>query len=161
MGIWDILFLVAIIALVLGIAFYFLNKWASKKTSEQHDMVEQNKQTVSIYVIDKKKDKITNANLPKAMVDQVPRMGKLMKMPLVKVKVGPQIMTMVADKAVYDALPLKKTVSVEVAGAYIVGMKGMKTKREMAEVRKSRRKGAGGEEPQGLKDKLLARFKRT
>ena len=161
MGIWDILFLVAIIVLVLGLAFYFLNKWASKKTSEQHDMVEQNKQTVSIYVIDKKKDKITNANLPKAMIDQVPRMGKLMKMPLVKVKVGPQIMTMVCDKAVYDALPLRKTVSVEVAGAYIVGMKGMKTKREMAEVRKSRRKGTGVNEPQGLKDRLLSRFKKA
>ena len=159
MGIWDILFLVAIIVLVLGLAFYFLNKWASKKTSEQHDMVEQNKQTVSIYVIDKKKDKITNANLPKAMIDQVPRMGKLMKMPLVKVKVGPQIMTMVCDKAVYDALPLKKTVSVEVAGAYIVGMKGMKTKREMAELRKSRRKGSDGNEPQGFGGKLLSRFR--
>ena len=161
MGIWDILFLVAIIALVLGVAFYFLNKWASKKTSEQHDMVEQNKQTVSIYVIDKKKDKITNANLPKAMIDQVPRMGRIMKMPLVKVKVGPQIMTMVCDKAVFEALPLKKTVSVEVAGAYIVGMKGMKTKREMAEVRKSRRKGSVSDEPQGIGEKILSVFRRS
>ena len=161
MGIWDILFLIAIIVLVIGVALYFLNKWASKKTSEQHDMVEQNKQTVSIYVIDKKKDKITNANLPKAMLEQVPRMGRIMKMPLVKVKVGPQIMTMVCDKAVFDALPLRKTVSVEVAGAYIVGMKGMKTKLEMAEVRKSRRKGSGADEPQGIGGKILSVFRRN
>ena len=146
-GFWDIIFLVAIIAVVLGLAFYFLNKWATKKTAQQHEMVQQHKQTVSIYVIDKKKDKLTNANLPKAMVAQIPRMGKIMKMPLVKVKVGPQIMTMVCDKAVFEALPLKKTVTVEVAGAYIVGMKGMKTKREMAQMRQARKKGAGQESP--------------
>ena len=161
MGMWDIFFLIAIIVLVVGVVLYFLNKWASKKTSEQHDMVEQNKQTISIYVIDKKKDKITNANLPKAMLEQVPRMGRIMKMPLVKVKVGPQIMTMVCDKTVFDALPLKKTVSVEVAGAYIVGMKGMKTKMEMAEMRKSRRKGGGEEAPQGFGKKILSKFKKN
>ena len=159
--IWTIAAIVAILAIVAAAVFYFINKWASKKAAAQQDMVSQHKQTVSIYVIDKKKDKITNANLPKAMLEQVPRMGRIMKMPLVKVKVGQQIMTMVAEKAVFDALPLKKTVSVEVAGAYIVGMKGMKTKREMAEIRKSRRKGTGGEEPQGFRNKLLSRFKRT
>ena len=160
MGMWDILFLVAIIILVLGIAFYFLNKWASKKSSEQHNMVEAHKQTVSLYIIDKKKDKLTNANLPKAMVDQIPRMGKLMKMPLVKVKAGQQIMTMVCDKDVYDALPVKKTVSVEVAGAYIVGMKGMKTKLEMAAHRKLRRKGGESSDSASFLEKIKSRFKK-
>ena len=155
----NIALVVSIVVLVLGVAFYFLNRWASRKASEQHDMVEQHKQMVSLYVIDKKKDKLTNANLPKAMVAQIPRMGKLMKMPLVKVKVGAQIMTMVCDKAVYDALPLKKTVTVEVAGAYIVGMKGMKTKREMAEMRRARKKGATTEKPQGFIDKVKQRMK--
>ena len=160
MGMWDIIFLVTIIVLVLGIAIYFLNKWATRKSTEQFDMVEQNKQTVSLYIIDKKKDKLTNANLPKAMVAQIPRMGKLMKMPLVKVKAGQQIMTMVCDKDVYDALPVKKTVMVEVAGAYIVGMKGMKTKLEMAAHRKSRRKGAHADEPAGAKKKLFSLFRK-
>jgi len=143
--IWNILLVVSIIAIVVVGVLYFLNKWAGKRTVQQQDMIQQHKQTVSIYVIDKKKDKITNANFPKAMADQIPRSAKIMKMPLVKVKVGPQIMTMVCDAAVFNALPLKKTVTVEVAGAYIVGMKGMKTKMEMAEMRKARRKGGGGE----------------
>jgi len=132
---------VAILAVIGVTAFYFINKWAGKKAAAQQDMVAQHKQTVSIYVIDKKKDKITNAGFPKAVADQIPRMAKLMKTPLVKAKIGPQIMTLVCDAKVYDALPIKKTVSVELAGAYIVGMKGMKTKMEMAEMRKSRRKG--------------------
>jgi hypothetical protein len=131
---------VAILAIVVMAVFYFLNKWAGKKAAAQQDMVEQHKQTVSIYVIDKKKDKITNAGFPKAVQDQIPRMAKIMKTPLVKAKIGPQIMTLVCEAKVFDALPLKKTVSVEIAGAYIVGMKGMKTKMEMAEMRKARRK---------------------
>ena len=138
---WTVLMIVTIIAAVVVTVFYFLNKWAGKKAADQHDMVQQHKQSVSIYVIDKKKDKITNAGFPKAVADQIPRMAKLVKTPLVKAKVGPQIMTLVCDGAVFDALPLKKTVTVEIAGAYIVGMKGLKTKMEMAEIRKNRKKG--------------------
>jgi len=148
--------IVAIVAIVLVVAFYFLQKWSGKKAAEQQEMVTQHKQTISIYVIDKKKDKITNASFPKAIADQIPRRAKIFKTPLVKVKVGAQIMTMVCDQAVFDALPLKKTVSVEVAGAYIVGMKGMKTKREMQEMRNSRRKM--GEETE--KKSFFSRFKK-
>jgi len=148
---------VAILAVVVVAVFYFINKWAGKKAAAQQDMVAQHKQTVSIYVIDKKKDKITNAGFPKAVADQIPRMAKIMKTPLVKAKIGPQIMTFVCEAAVYDALPLKKTVTVEVAGAYIVGMKGMKTKMEMAELRNSRRKSdATGTESKGF----LSRFRK-
>ena len=162
MGIWDIVILVSVILVLLGVGIYFLNKWAGKRASQQQEMVEQHKQTMSIYVIDKKKDKITNANFPKAMADQIPRMGKLMKMPLVKAKIGPQIMTLVCEAAVFDALPVKKTVTVEMAGAYIVGMKGMKTKMEMAEMRKSRRKGSSdsSEAPKKWHENLLGRFRR-
>ena len=139
----TILLIVSLIAIIVVAVFYFLNKWSGKKAAEQQEMIAQHKQTVSIFVIDKKKDKITNANFPKAVQDQMPRMAKMMKTPLVKAKIGPQIMTLVCDADVFDALPVKKTVTVELAGAYIVGMKGMKTKREMAELRSARRKGSG------------------
>lgn len=150
-GWWDIIILVSVILVGLGVGFYFLNKWAGRRASQQQEMVEQHKQTVQLYVIDKKKDKITNANFPKAMADQMPRLSKMMKMPLVKVKIGAQIMTMLCEKDAFEALPVKKTVTVEIAGAYIVSMKGMKTKLQMAEMRKARRKGAksdGTSEPQ-------------
>ena len=153
MGLWGIIFIISIVILVLGVAIYFLNNWAGKKQAVQNEMVAQHKQTVSLYVIDKKKDKITNANFPKAMADQVPRVGRMFKMPLVKVKIGPQIMTMLCDEATFNILPVKKTVTVEIAGAYIVGMKGMKTKMELAEQRKSRRKD-GDEKPPTWRDKL-------
>jgi hypothetical protein len=162
LGIWGIVFLISIIILVLGVVVYFLNSWAGKKQAQQNEMVQQHKQTASIYVIDKKKDKITNANIPKAMADQIPRLGRMMKMPLVKAKIGPQIITLVCEPETFKALPVKKTVTVEMAGAYISGMKGMKTKMQLAEQRKARRKGAkdGSEAPLKWHEKLRARFGR-
>ena len=158
--IWTAMIIVTIIAAVVITVFYFLNRWAGKKAAQQHDMVQEHKQTASIYVIDKKKDKITNAGFPKAVADQIPRTAKLMKTPLVKAKIGPQIMTLVCDQAVFDALPLKKTVTVEIAGAYIVGMKGLKTKMEMAEVRKNRKKGNAATEEVPAKAGFLSKFKK-
>jgi len=160
LGIWGIVFILSIIILVVGVAIYFLNTWAGKKQAQQSEMVAKHKQTVSLYVIDKKKDKIGNANFPKEMAAQVPRLGRMMKMPLVKVKMGPQIMTMMCDGDTFDILPVKKTVTVEIAGAYIVGMKGMKTKMELAEQRKSRRKSDGEESKLSFLQKLRIRFGR-
>ena len=159
MDAWGIIFIVSIVILVLGIGLYFLNSWAGKKQAAQSELVAQHKQTVSLYVIDKKKDKIENANLPKAMTDQVPRLGRMFKMPLVKVKIGPQITTMICEEATFNILPVKKTVTVEIAGAYIVGMKGMKTKMELEQQRKSRRK-EGEELPLKWHEKLKAKFKK-
>lgn len=161
-SIWDTLLLVSVILVLLGVAIYFLNRWAGKRASQQQEMVAQHKQTMSIYVIDKKKDRPANANFPKAVMDQMPRMGKLMKMPLVKAKIGPQIMTLMCEASVFDALPVKKTVTVEMAGAYIVSMKGQKTKMEMAEMRKNRRKGTDASDaPQGKwYNNILSRFRR-
>ena len=159
-GVLDVLVLIGIILIIVFVVLYFLNKWAGKRMTDQQEMVERHKQSATIYVIDKKKDKITNANLPKAMADQVPRMGRIMKMPLVKAKIGPQIVTLVCDKAVYAALPTKKNVTVELAGAYIVSMKGMKTKQQLAEQRKARRQSVGDDVPLKWHEKVLGLFKR-
>jgi len=159
-GLLDIILLVGIILVIIVVVLYFLNRWAGRRMSDQQDMVERHKQPATIYVIDKKKDKITNANLPKAMASQIPRMGRVMKMPLVKVKIGPQIMTLVCDKAVFEALPIKKNVQVELAGAYIVSMKGMKTKQQLAEQRKARRQSGDAVESVKWHEKMLNKFKR-
>jgi hypothetical protein len=153
LGIWDWAIIAAVVLVVIVAALYFLNRWAGKRMATQNEMVEKHKQTVTIYIIDKKKDKVTNANLPKAMASQIPRMGRMMKMPLVKAKVGKDIMTLMCDNKVFPALPVKKNVTVEMAGIYIVGMKGMKTKSELAASR-------GKPVSTGGLSGLLARFRR-
>ena len=155
-GVWDIIVIVGIVLLVVGLGLFFLNKWAGKRMAAQQDMVERNKTTADIYVIDKKKDKLSNANLPKAVTSQVPKWSRFMKVPLVKAKIGPQIMTLICEGKVFSVLPVKKTVKVEIAGLYIVGMKGMKTKREMAAMRMSRK----GIEAPTAKPSFFSRFKK-
>ena len=132
MGVWDIAILVFVIIVVIVLVVFLLNRWASKRLVEQKSLIESNRQSASIYVIDKKRDRIQNINFPKAVQEQVPRWNKLVKMYFVKAKIGPQIMTLMCDKEVFNSLPLKKTVNVDLAGIYIAAIKGAKNKRGAA-----------------------------
>ncbi len=140
----DFMFIVMIILIIAAVGLYFLNKKMGSKMTEAQSMIEQTKQQVSIYVIDKKKDKITNINMPKVVMDQVPSYQKFMKNYFVKAKIGPQIMTLMCDKHTFEAIPTKKNVKVELAGIYIVSVVGMKSKEEMKEIKKQKKKDAKG-----------------
>ena len=76
-----------------------------------------------MLIIDKKKLRLKDAGLPAAVVEQTPKLMRRTKMPIVKAKIGPKIMTLVADGAVYDLLPVKKEVKVVVSGIYITAIK--------------------------------------
>ena len=88
------------------------------------DFIEQNKVLTQIFVIDKKIEKPSPTNMTKAVYEQMPKMARIRKMPLVKAKVGPQIVNLMCDKSVYEIIPVKKNVKVELAGIYIVKVKG-------------------------------------
>ncbi len=135
----DILLIILVIVGVLGVALYFLNKWASTKMTEQDQMIEQTRQSATIYVIDKKKDKIDNVNMPKIVTEQVPKRMKFMKMYFVKAKIGPQIMTLMCQKDVFNALTVKKSYKVDLAGIYIISVAGMKSKEEMKALKKEKK----------------------
>ena len=127
----DVLIIVFLIVVAIAVGLYFLNRWANKRYTQQQDMVQKNKQSAEIYVIDMKRDKAENVNLPKVVMENLPKTAKAMKMNFVKAKVGPQIVTLMCEKNVYDALPIKKNVKVDLAGIYIASMHGMKSKEEM------------------------------
>ena len=44
---------------------------------------------------------------------------------MVKAKVGPQIVTLITEKNVYDVIVPKKTVKVELSGLYLVNVVGV------------------------------------
>ncbi len=134
----DIAVIVFVVIALLATGLYFLNKWSSKKVTEQQSLIEKSKMLVTIYVIDKKKDKLQNANMPKAVTEQMPAVYKFMKMPLVKAKIGPQIITLICDKRVYEALTVKKSAQVYIAGIYISDMKGLKSKSELKAIAKAK-----------------------
>ncbi len=142
MGWLDILIIVGIILTVAVVALYFLNRWASRKMGDSQNMIEKTKMEETIYVIDKKRDNIKNVNLSKAIVDSIPKYYKLMKMYFVQAKVGPKIFTLMCDKKVFNAIPVKKSVRVEIAGIYIVNVKGMKSEAEMKNAKKAKQEKA-------------------
>lgn len=113
-----------IVGIIAGI--YFLNRYTYKKMNQQQALIDKNKVTASIYVIDKKRQLPTDANLPKAVIEAMPRLYKMRKAYCVKAKVGPQIATLMCEKKIFEELHPKKTFKVELAGMYIVGLKGHK-----------------------------------
>ena len=122
----TITLLVITVVLIIGIVvLYFLGKRAQKKQDEQQAQIEAMKQRVSMLIIDKKRMKIKDSGLPQAVIQQTPRLLRGSKLPIVKAKVGPQIMTLVSDEKIYDIIPTKKEVKATVSGIYITDVKGL------------------------------------
>lgn len=126
MDMWKIVLIVAVVLIGVLAGLYFWGKRLQVQYDQQQVLIDQNKQQVQIFILDKKKDKLANAKLPKQVKDQFPKMYKMRKMPLVIAKVGPQITTLLCDEKIYKMLPTKKQVKVEIAGLFIVGVKGPK-----------------------------------
>ena len=120
-----ILIVITVVLAALVIALYFLGKKAQKKQKEQEEMLNANKQTVSMLIIDKKRMKLKDSGLPQAVIDQSPKLMRGSKLPIVKAKVGPQIMSLVCEEKIFDSVPVKKEVKAVVSGIYITSVKGL------------------------------------
>ena len=135
----DIMLIVGLVLIVLVAALFFLNRFASKKMGEHQSLIDQNKMLTSLFVIEKRRAKPEDSRLPKAALDQMPKLAKMQKLNVITAKVGPQILTLICDKAIYEVIPVKKTVKAELAGMYIVELKGIKTKKQLkTEAKKSK-----------------------
>lgn len=119
--------LVILIIVVIALAvLYFLGRKLEKRQVEQQAALEAAAQTVSLLVIDKKKMKIKEANLPKIVYEQTPKYMRWAKVPIVKAKIGPKVMTLIADAKVFAALPVKTEAKVVVSGLYITEIKSVR-----------------------------------
>ena len=123
---WHLYLIIAGVLIIIGVAFYFLRKKFKTKMADQQSLLDQHKVTTPILVLEKKKDKISNANMPKSVIEQIPKIYKIKKVPIVKAKIGPQVMDLLCDESVFDKLPEKKSVKVELAGIFIAGIKSGK-----------------------------------
>ena len=119
---WKILLVILIILIIALVAIYFVGRRLEKQAEGQAQL-DAAAQTVSMLIIDKKKLRMKESGLPQMVIDQTPWYLRRSKMPIVKAKIGPKIMTLVADGAVYDLLPVKKEVKVVVSGIYITAIK--------------------------------------
>lgn len=135
---WIVTLIIFAVLVILAVVLYFVGKKAEKRQAEQQEQMEAIKQTVSMLIIDKKKMKVTESGLPQAVIDSTPKLMRWSKLPIVKAKVGPQVMTLVCDAAIFDSVPVKKEVKATVSGIYITGVKGLHGKQATEAVKKSK-----------------------
>lgn len=123
-GTFGTVMLVILAVLVVAIiALYFFGRRAEKKSAEQREMMEQSSQTMSFYIIDKKRVKIKDAALPKIVLDQTPKYLRRTKLPIIKVKVGPKVMSLICDESVFSTVLPKQEVKAQVSGIYVTSAK--------------------------------------
>lgn len=127
MAVWKIVLIVVLVVLVaLFIALLIIGNKMRKRQEEQQAQIDAAKQVMSMLIIDKKIMKMSEAGLPKIVMDQTPKYMRRTKLPIVKAKIGPKVMTLIADNKVFDELPVKAEVKAEVSGIYIVGLKSVR-----------------------------------
>ena len=98
MKVWQILLIILLVLIAILAVLYFLGKRAQKKQEEQQAQIEAAKQTMHMLIIDKKRLPIKQSGLPQMVIDQTPKLMRRSKLPIVKAKVGPKIVTMVAEE---------------------------------------------------------------
>ena len=120
-----VLLVILAVLIIAVVALYFFGKKAQKKQAEQQQQIEAYKQSVSMLIIDKKRMRLKDAGLPDIVMAQTPKLLRRAKLPIVKAKVGPQIMTLVCEDSIFDSVPVKKEVKATVSGIYITAVKGL------------------------------------
>ncbi len=121
-----VLLVILVVLIAAFIALYFLGKKAEKKQAEQKAQMDAVAQTMHMLVIDKKKMKLKDAGFPPVVVNSTPKYLRGSKVPVVKAKIGPKIMTLMCDAQIFPLIPVKKEVRAVVSGIYITGVKGVR-----------------------------------
>ena len=79
-----------------------------------------------MLIIDKGKVRMKDADFPPIVLENTPKYLRRSKVPVVKAKVGPRIMTLMCDAQIYPLIPVKKEVKATVSGIYITAVRGIR-----------------------------------
>ena len=143
---WAIILLILLAILIVGmVVLYFLGKKAQAKRDEQQAQMDAVAQQATILIIDKKRMKLKDAGLPQFIVEQTPKYMRRAKLPVVKAKIGPKVMSLMCDSKVYDNVLPKQEVKAQVSGIYVTSAKRIrgplpepkKTKKELRAEKKA------------------------
>ena len=134
---WIVLIVITVILIGGFIGLTILGKKMQKKQEESETLMRQGAQTQSIFVIEKARKRITEAGFPQVVVDQTPKYLRRSKVPVVKAKFGPKIITFMCDEKAFNVIPEKREVKVLMNGIYIVEAKSARGGLEAPPVKKS------------------------
>lgn len=115
---------VLIILLVVAVvALFFLYRTGMKMQTEQAQnqlMLEKYAQVASLLIIDKKKMPFKQAPFPKEVFDTAPRRARLMKVYVVRAKIGPKVFNLMCDRDTFEDVPVKATIKARISGMYLM-----------------------------------------
>ena len=114
-----VLISVAAVLLIAVLVLFLLGKRAEKKQDDQEKLMKENEQVINVFIIDKKKMRLKDAGLPQVVLEQSPKLAKMAKLPIVKVKAGPRVMNLIADNKIWDQILPKQDIKATVSGIYI------------------------------------------
>ena len=141
---WVLIVLLVLIAAIVVITI-FGNKMQEKQIAQKEQMLEA-AQPVTMLIIDKKIMPLKDAKLPKVVMEQLEEKGKRYtkaKVPIVKAKVGPQIVSLICDDAIYEDVPSRGEVKAMVSGIYLVSVKSIRGKKVVKEEELGKKKKGG------------------
>lgn len=133
-----VLLVILVVLIAAFVALYFMGKKAQTRQEEQRAQMDAVAQQVSMLIIDKKRLKMKNSGLPEAVIAATPWYAKNSKVPVVKAKVGPQMMTLICDAEIFDEMPVKKEVKATVSGLYITKVRGLHGNNNTVETKKKK-----------------------
>lgn len=138
---WIIFAIIMVVIIGLLIALYFVGNKMQKTQLAQREQIQAAAQPANLFIIDKKIMPMKDAKLPKAVMEQAPKRYQKAKVPIVKAKIGPQVMTLICDDAIFDDIPKHGEVKAMLSGIYIVSARAVhKQARKQAEEEASTRK---------------------
>ena len=137
---WLIMIIVIVVALAIMFVLYRVGDKLQKKQSAQREQMVEAAQPMNMLIIDKKMLPMKDAGLPKMVMEQTPKRYQKAKLPIAKVKVGPQIMNMICDDAIFDELPTRGEVKAMVSGIYIISVKSVRGKKVAQEEETGKKK---------------------
>lgn len=149
---WVILIIVIVVAIILLFVLYKFGDKLQKKQMAQKEQMAEAAQPVTMLIIDKKILPMKEAGLPKMVLEQTPKRYQKAKLPIVKAKIGPQIMNLICDDAIYEDVPTKGEVKAMVSGIYILSVKSVRKKNAVVEEETDKKK-----KKKGFRNKMRAR----
>ena len=121
-----VLLIILAVLVIAAIVLYFLGKRAQKKQEAQQEQLDAVAQTMSMLIIDKGRLRLKDAGFPAIVLESTPKYLRRSKVPVVKAKVGPKVMTLMCDASIFEQIPIKKEVKATVSGIYITAVRGVR-----------------------------------
>ena len=120
MDLWLIILLIVAGFVAFLLIFYFaVVRPRQKQADEQQEQIDATKQSVTIYVIGKKKMRISEAGFPKAVLETTPAKYR--------------------NRKVFDIIPVNTNVKAEISGIYIVNVHSMKGNKPLEQPKKKKK----------------------